>query len=192
MEGGERRGLHLPSSPALLQQLPKPAIFHAATSSLQPICHLEVGQMGYDFFRKNPPRFKFARYHDFHPDDSPPGWKLNFSKAWTGFKVKCAAKLLGCLGHQGEARRLVNGFAMFDQEMDPKNDFSLVFSVKNALFLEARLVEAERAEFPVVWRGSWTDYAQTYMAGVSKLYLGMDIPAERGHGFVHIPDRRIN
>ncbi|KAJ9526547.1 hypothetical protein QJQ45_017698 [Haematococcus lacustris] len=163
MEGGDRRGLHLPSSPAPLQQLPKPAIFHAATSSLQPICHLEVGQLGYDFFRKNPPRFKFARYHDFHPDDSPPGWKLNFSKAWTGFKVKCAAKLLGCLGHQGEARRLVNGFAMFDQEMDPKNDFSLVFSVKNALFLEARLVEAERAEFPVVWRGSWTDYAQTYM-----------------------------
>lgn len=51
----------------------------------------------------------------------------------------------------------------------PKYDISLFFSVANVEALERRLVDGERDDFMLTWRGAWHRYCNP---GMSSMYIG--------------------
>ncbi|GIL43136.1 hypothetical protein Vafri_964 [Volvox africanus] len=101
-----------------------------------------------------------------------------------------AAGLLSCFGEQKAARRLRTGFIAWSYANDVKHDKTLFFSVRNVLALERLLAPEEREAIPLVWRGNWIEYGNTYMAGVCRLFMGLPIPPstpQLPHNFVYIP-----
>ncbi|KXZ56626.1 hypothetical protein GPECTOR_1g564 [Gonium pectorale] len=165
-------------------------VFHAATSSINPCMHYEAYQLAWRFFSKHTPKWRLGGYAMAGPDYTPVPWKVAFKKRITGVKVALAAGLLGCFGEKRAARRLRTGFTAWSYANDVKHDKTLFFSVRNVLALERCLPPAERASLPLVWRGSWVDFGNTYMAAVCKLFMGVPVPPstpELPHAFVFQP-----
>lgn len=66
--------------------------------------------------------------------------------------------------------------------LGPQYDITHFFSVRHVLALEAAMPPAERAALPLVWRGDWRRYCNTYMASVCKWGRGRGRGEGRGWG----------
>ncbi|EFJ52016.1 hypothetical protein VOLCADRAFT_87122 [Volvox carteri f. nagariensis] len=165
-------------------------VFHAATSTINPCMHYEAYEMAYRFFKVHTPKFRLGGYVKPYASYRPVPWKVDIKKRITGFKVKMAAQLLSCFGEKKAARRLRVGFAAWDYANDAKHDKTVFVSVKNVLALERLLPAEELQMMPLVWRGSWTEYGNTYMAAVGRLFMGLPVPLstpQLPHRFAYIP-----
>ncbi|KAG2442806.1 hypothetical protein HXX76_002885 [Chlamydomonas incerta] len=165
-------------------------VFHAATSTVNPCLHWEAYEMARRFFTVHKPKYRLGGYVKADAKYTPVPWRVTLAKRITKAKVTAAAGLLGCFGQQRAARKLRVGFTAWDYANDVKHDKTLFFSVRNVLALERCVPPEERAALPLVWRGSWEAYANTYMAGVCKLFMGLPVPPstpQLPHAFVYRP-----
>ncbi|GLC35753.1 Fatty acyl-CoA reductase 2 [Pleodorina starrii] len=165
-------------------------VFHAATSTVNPCMHFEAYQYAYRFFTVHTPKWRLGGYVQGPYTYEPVPWKVNFKKRITGVKVAMAASLLGCFGQDKAARRLRAGYKAWFYANDIRHDKTLFFSIRNVLALERLLVPEERQVVPLVWRKSWIEYGNTYMAGVCRLFMGLPVPPstpQLPHHFVYIP-----
>ncbi|KAF5839738.1 hypothetical protein DUNSADRAFT_18740 [Dunaliella salina] len=178
------------------QHQPPLAVFQCGSTCMQPLGHAESYALAYNFYSRNRAKARIMiDYVKYKPDYKPVLWKSRLAKKWTHVKIGSLALLLSCFGKDKQAARLRGGYTMWDQTLNPKNDFRLSFSVKNALALEALMSPEERTLFPLVWRGEWQPFMATYMAAVMRLFLKQDVPRwQKGkeiHSFVYIPNQHV-
>ncbi|KAG1674663.1 hypothetical protein FOA52_007187 [Chlamydomonas sp. UWO 241] len=177
-EGGQRGAQQAPSA-VVRSPGSRVLVVHAASQTVNPIANWEVMWIAYDYFSRNPLDFKLFAGKTMSPlDFGYPPDHLNIpdeavvekAKAKVARRVRLVAGFLDLIGQSRAASRLRIGFQQWREANVVKADMLHYFSVSTTRALETALVLEERADFPLVWRGDWHAYSQTYLDWVVARY----------------------
>lgn len=159
-----------------------PLILHAASSTTNPVTHVELlrSHLGpYYAARPAPVRFRW-RYPTLATSDvnycRNRSLTLRALLAFDTAKFYVASRLLKLAGSPlGD--KLWAGWTACATVNTADLDFGLLFSARNAAALEARLAPAEAAAFPMTWRADRPSdalgpYMRTYLAEMGARYFG--------------------
>jgi hypothetical protein len=151
------------------QVMPRPHIYHAASSTSHPLTAASLFRHLARFYTAHPPplRLPFTRYPVLSDAHRPHMPTVALWRGVARLKLKALCWAMRWTGREREAKGLERGFRGWEVHNSGKYDRSLAFSTEGARGLAARLKGDERKNFTLLWHPSvmsWERFFAGYMA----------------------------
>jgi len=149
--------------------MPRPHIYHAASSTSHPLTAAALFRTLARFYRAHPPpvRLPFTSYPVLRDDHRPHMPTVGLWRGVARLKLRALCWAMRWAGREREAKGLERGFRGWEVHNSGKYDRSLAFSTDGARALAGRLAPEERCHFTLLWHPSvmpWESFFASYMA----------------------------
>jgi hypothetical protein len=158
-----------PTAAAPAPMMPRPHIYHAASSTSHPLTAASLFRTLARFYSRHPPplRLPFTSYPVLKDDHRPHLPTVGLWRGLAKLKLRALCWALRWTGREREAKGLERGFRGWEVHNSGKYDRSLAFSTDGARNLASRLAQGERRHFTLLWHPSvmtWDAFFASYMA----------------------------